>query len=318
MGMDEEKNTPEQNIDDSAHTTEDAAPVEEADSAPDMATTDMPDADDEATDAPASEDEADVDVAVDESTVEDFESDDFVLQNNFTSDFALTDDLDIESALASVANLSALITDTTEMVQLDAPASKSDKKETTPPIFTSNYPRPPMLTLERGQLPSVIPALALMSIGAGLTFLLITGAEAVNTDLVNALAIGGVCLMLLLVWLASGRWARGALFLALSVATTAGILIALPQTQFSISQGLPLVLCGLGASVILSGLLSPKHMTHGFFMGLLLILIGAVAFVYQANILPPDFTPLITQYGAIAGAIAGVLLFIPAIFKRRR
>jgi hypothetical protein len=227
-----------------------------------------------------------------------------------------SDELDIESALASVANLSALITDTTEMVQADA-KPKSAHKETAPPIFESNFPHPPFLSLERGQMPSVIPALALMAIGAGLTFLLITGAESVNTGLIGILAIGGICTLLLLVWLASGRWARGALFLALMIATTAGILAYLPQTTWGMA-GLPLLLCGWGASVILSGWLSPKSTTQGLFVGILLIVMGASGFVFTAGLLPVNIMPLITQYGAIVAGVAGVLLFIPAIFKRHR
>lgn len=226
-----------------------------------------------------------------------------------------TDDLDIESALASVANLSAIITDTTEMVQVGQ-APKSAPKISPPAFYESDFPHPPLLTLARGQMPSVIPALALMAIGAGLTFLLISGAESVNMDMVGVLAVGGICLLLLLIWLASGRWARGALFLALVTATTAGIIAILPQTPLGAS-GTPLLLCGWGASVIISGWLSPKKTSQGFFGGVLLMVIGITGFLFTGGFLPTEILNIIQQYGLIMVAVAGVVLFIPAIFKRR-
>ncbi|MCU0479947.1 MAG: hypothetical protein MUE54_01890 [Anaerolineae bacterium] len=226
-----------------------------------------------------------------------------------------SDDLDIESALASVANLSALITDTNEVAQVSG-TTQSIPKETAPPMFESDFPRPPLFTLERGQMPSVIPALALMAIGAGLTFLLITGAESVNTGMVSILAVGGICVLLLLVWLANGRWARGALFLALMIGSTAGILTVLPQTEWNVN-GLPLLLCGWGASVILSGWLSPKGTPQGLFTGILLIIMGISGFVFTAGFLPTSIMPLINQYGYIILGIIAVILFIPALFKRR-
>lgn len=183
-------------------------------------------------------------------------------------------------------------------------------------MFESDFPRPPLFTLERGQMPSVIPALALMAIGAGLTFLLITGAESVNTGMVSILAVGGICVLLLLVWLANGRWARGALFLALMIGSTAGILTVLPQTEWNVN-GLPLLLCGWGASVILSGWLSPKGTPQGLFTGILLIIMGISGFVFTAGFLPTSIMPLINQYGYIILGIIAVILFIPALFKRR-
>jgi len=265
-------------------------------------------ADDESVDNPIVSEPAETRA---ESVVDEAMSDENESESDESSFFS--DDLDIESALASVANLSALITDTNEVAQVSASATK---KETAPPVFESDFPRPPLFALERGQMPSVIPALALMAIGAGLTFLLITGAEAVNTAMVGILAVGGIVLLLLLVWLANGRWARGALFLALMIASTTGILAVLPQTQWG-NEGLPLLLCGWGASVILSGWLSPKGTPQGLFVGILLIIMGASGFIFTAGFLPNDLLPLINQYGIIFLGIAGVLLFIPALFKRR-
>jgi hypothetical protein len=225
------------------------------------------------------------------------------------------DDLDIESALASVANLSAIITDTTETVQVRQ-TTKPAPKINPPAFYESDFPHPPLLTLARGQMPSVIPALALMAIGAGLTFLLISGAESVNMDMVGVLAVGGICLLFLLIWLASGRWARGALFLALVTATTAGIMAILPQTPLGAS-GLPLILCGWGASVIISGWLSPKKASQGFFGGVLLMVIGITGFLFTGGFLPTEILNIIQEYGLIMVVVAGVALFIPAIFKRR-
>lgn len=243
---------------------------------------------------------------------------DIALADAYTSDDVddpLADDLDIESALASVANLSTIITETTETAQVRQ-TPKPAPKINPPAFYESDFPHPPLLTLARGQMPSVIPALTLMAIGAGLTFLLISGAESVNMDMVGALAVGGICLLLLLVWLASGRWARGALFLALVTATTAGIIAMLPQTPLGAS-GLPLLLCGWGASVIISGWLSPKRTAQSFFVGVLLIVIGVMSFLFTGGFLPTEILNIIQEYGLIMVVVAGVALFIPAIFKRR-
>lgn len=262
-----------------------------------------------------SENETLSDADMDVSPADDNDTDAEPTSDDTDMDDYLADDLDIESALASVANLSAVITDTTEMVQVGQ-APKSAPKINPPTFYESDFPHPPLLTLGRGQMPSVIPALALMAIGAGLTFLLISGAESVNMDMVGALAVGGICLLFLLIWLASGRWARGALFLALITATTAGIITILPQTPLGAS-GIPLLLCGWGASVIVSGWLSPQKASQGLFVGVLLIVIGMTGFLFTSGLLPTEILNIFQQYGMIMIAVAGVLLFIPAIFKRR-
>ncbi len=262
-----------------------------------------------------SENETLSDADMDVSPADDSDAHDEPISGDADVDDYIGGDLDIESALASVANLSAVITDTTEMVQVGQ-TPKSAPKINPPAFYESDFPHPPLLTLGRGQMPSVIPALALMAIGAGLTFLLISGAESVNMDMVGLLAVGGICLLFLLIWLASGRWARGALFLALITATTAGIIAILPQTPLGAS-GIPLLLCGWGASVIVSGWLSPKNTAQGFFVGVLLIVIGATGFVFTSGLLPAPIFNIFQQYGLMMVAVAGVLLFIPAIFKRR-
>lgn len=293
--MTDEKNTQPENI------PADDESVEQSEIIGESATDDM--AENE-TPSDADMDVSPIDEDEDEPTSDDADTDD-----------QFTDDLDIESALASVANLSAIITDTTEMVQVGQ-APKSTPKINPPAFYESDFPHPPLLTLGRGQMPSVIPALALMAIGAGLTFLLISGAESVNMDMVGLLAVGGICLLFLLIWLASGRWARGALFLALITATTAGIITVLPQTPLGAS-GIPLLLCGWGASVIVSGWLSPQKASQGLFVGVLLIVIGMTGFVFTSGLLPTEIFNIFQQYGMIMIAVAGVLLFIPAIFKRR-
>ncbi len=285
MGMDEEKNTPQQNTP----------------------------ADDELVDTPQDTPEPLTESFDDDIALLADEPDETPADDDLSF---FSDDLDIESALASVANLSAVITDTTEILQVES-QPKSAPKETVAPVFESNFPRPPLFTLERGQMPSVIPALALMAIGAGLTFLLITGAESVNMGLVGLLAIGGVCVLFLLIWLASGRWARGALFLALTIGITTGILVFLSQTAWGVA-GFPLLVSGWGVAVILSGFLSPKYTAQGLFVGVLLMVIGAVGFIVTTGLFPSDLIPVVNQYGAITAGIGAVLLFMPAIFKRHR
>ena len=73
---------------------------------------------------------------------------------------------------------------------------------------------PPLTTLKRGQLGSVVPALLLIGLGAWLTLTTTSGTPP-DPLLVAAVVVGGIVVSLLAQWLGTGRWSRGALFFAL-------------------------------------------------------------------------------------------------------
>lgn len=74
-------------------------------------------------------------------------------------------DLDVDAALQAVSSLSDMIAEkeAVEQAVATAEAERSAREEE----FRSNpFPRPPMSSLQRGQIASIVPALALIAIGA--------------------------------------------------------------------------------------------------------------------------------------------------------
>lgn len=209
-----------------------------------------------------------------------------------------TSDLDIDAALASVASLSDVIAEQ----EAEEAAERAREREAAVERRRAGatFHRPPVMTLRRGGLASVVPALGMIAAGAWLTFALSTGAP--STGLVAVVLAALLGLTLLAYWLSSERWLNGALFGGLSLLFGSGVLVFLAQTNDP--AGWPLLLVAVGAALALS------TRGRGLFAGVVVIVMGAVAYGVDALALP-DLQPIAPVLLVVVLAV----LFIPALLR---
>ncbi len=220
---------------------------------------------------------------------------------------------DIDAALAAVASFSDLTPEGDADAQADAAR--------TAPAFVPEMQLPPLTTLKRGQLGSVVPALLLIGIGAWLTLLTTTGTQP-DTLLVTLVIGGGVVLSLLAQWVGTRRWSRGVLFFALAALLLSGAVAginALAQQSGGITlvQGYPLLIAALGVAFVLDGILARPANTRVIAPGVLLIVAGGVGLVVTLDVLPASVLDFAAPLLPVVLVIVAALLLLPLIFRRR-
>ncbi len=218
---------------------------------------------------------------------------------------------DIDAALAAVATLSEI------MPQREAEAEARADARQSAPTFVPAMRLPPLTTLKRGHLGSIVPALLLIGLGAWLT-LTTTGGAPPDPQLVAVLVVGGIVVSLLAQWLGSGRWTRGVLFFALVIVFFAGVIVFSVQPNgIDLARGYPLLLVALGLAAAFSGLLARPLNAKLLAPGALLVLAGVVALSVTLDFLPRD---LLTTAAPFAPVVLGVILILwllPLVFRRR-
>ncbi len=229
---------------------------------------------------------------------------------------ALDDDWmigDVDAALAAVASFSELTPEGEAEAQADAAR--------TAPAFVPEMQLPPLTTLKRGQLGSVVPALLLIGIGAWLTLLTTTGTQ--PDPLLVALVIGGgLVLSLLAQWLGTRRWSRGALFFALAALLLAGAVAGINAFSqqpggINLVQGYPLLIAALGVAFVLDGILARPASSRVIVPGVLLIGAGGVGLTVTINLLPANLLDFAAPLLPVVLVIVVVLVLLPLIFRRR-
>jgi hypothetical protein len=243
--------------------------------------------------------------------------------------------LDIEAALAAVASLDAVMTEheaaeqaalrnrqEAEAARLraereaeeTAAREESERIRRVTPVLHS----PPPLTLRRGQLASVVPALALMGIGGWLIIGLTTpGALPINPPLVAGVAAAALVLVLLAQWLSFGRWQRGTLFLALAAGGCAVVLYGMTQPGGLLpGRAWPLFIVALGGAFLLAGLFSRPFERRVLLPGILLLAGGGVGLAASAGLLPDSFLRTAAQAWPVVVALLVLLWVLPLVRRR--
>ena len=226
-------------------------------------------------------------------------------------------DLDIEAALASVSSLSDVIAEqeaqeVAERTRQEETQRKYEEQEAQRAAYY--LPRPSMHTLQRGQMGSVIPALMLILLGAGLTFALSSEDTTLSGGMIALITMGAFGVLLIAQWLSSGRWSRGALFGGLSLIFVTGGLYFLANNDPG-ADGYPLLLSAIGVAAVLSGILAPVMSKYQFFVGVASIIAGVVS--YSVNISDADLQSL--NPGLLIGVVVAIaVLYIAPLAMRRR
>jgi hypothetical protein len=183
------------------------------------------------------------------------------------------------------------------------------------PVSASNFARPPLMTIQRGQAASVVPAIVLMALGAWLTYALVSGAGVPAAQL-PGLGMGAAGLMLLAQWLSSERWARGSFFMGALLLLGGMLLLYLLQPGSLGSAGYPLLLGAVGLALLLTGIFTSPRSGRLFFVGLALTAGGGAVLLFTGGFLPSDLVTLLTSAAPLILIVALVIVLLP--FLRRR
>ena len=199
----------------------------------------------------------------------------------------------------------------------DVTAEREAAQEFVLPTFEPALPMPPMTTLRRGHLGSLIPGLLLIGIGAWLT-LTTTAGTPPDSLLVAAVAIGALVITLLAQWLGSGRWGRGYLFFAVAILVIAGLVAySIQPGGISLVRGWPLLILGLGLAVVFSGLLARPANRQLLAPGILLIVAGLLGTIAINDVLPPRLMSTAVIWAPAVLVVLVVIWLLPLLFRRR-
>jgi hypothetical protein len=234
------------------------------------------------------------------------------------------DDLDVEGALAAVASLSDMLAEQEAVEQARIAQAEAEVKEAAdrqarlehPERF---FPMPPPMTLHRGQLPSVVPALLLIGIGAWLTFAITTSPTPPDAGLIAAVAASGIALTLVVRWLSSWRWARGTLFFALLL-LLAGIttVYLLQPASLGLMRGWPLLLIAVGAAFLLAGFLAQPVDRRLLLPAILFFAAGLAATAVTIGLIDSTILALAGSLWPVVALLVAVIFLLPMVFRQRR
>ena len=241
------------------------------------------------------------------------------------------DDLDVEAALAAVASLGDLTaeaqeeTETTLEVEPDDEEDEDedeDEEETEPaPTYSPaehDFPRPPLTTLRRGQMASIVPALLLIITGIWLTFTLTTAGAAPDGGLILAVIGGGIGITLLAQWLSSERWARGGFFggaLVLLIGATVFVLVR-PQST-GLTEGWPLFIVAAAAAFVLTAVFTQPRSGRLALVGIITGVAGITAYAVTTGLLNSALVATLGRLWPLVLVAAAIILLAPFLTRRR-
>jgi hypothetical protein len=175
-----------------------------------------------------------------------------------------------------------------------------------------------MMTLQRGQMASVIPALLLMLIGAWLTFTLTTNTAPLDTGLVIAIVAGSIGVTLLAQWLNSGRWASGALLAGTTTLLVGAAVFYLIQVSDpGFARGYPLLLAALGAALVITGLLAKPTRRRMALGGIAVIVAALAAFGVTTGAINNTVVNTLGSVWFIPVIVLIALWLLPVIQRKR-
>lgn len=229
-----------------------------------------------------------------------------------------TDGLDVDQALAAVASLSDLVAEreaaADAVEQAAAEAEEAHVETETRPDYPP-FPKPPLLSLQRGQMASVVPALVLMLIGAWLT-LALTNQTPPPGWLVVSVVGGGIGVTFLAQWLGSGRWSNGALLLGSGILFSA-IVFAVLAAETGLVQDYPFFVVAWAGAFLLTGILAHPPHRRLTLIGLALAVSGIAALGVTNGMLDSTLLSTLANFWWVI-VIALVVIWLLPIIQRLR
>lgn len=183
----------------------------------------------------------------------------------------------------------------------------------------TDFTRPPLMVIERGQLASVLPALILIGVGAWLTFALTTGAGLPSPLLLLAGVIAAAGVIFISLWLSSERWAQGSFFIGSWLLLSGVVLIYLfqPDAALNFASGWALLFVALGAALALTGFIThPRHTRLGM-IGVIIALGGIAATGALNGQIQPAIANSAVTFAPFALVFLGIIMLLPLLARRR-
>ncbi|MFN8378439.1 MAG: hypothetical protein U0452_07180 [Anaerolineae bacterium] len=190
-----------------------------------------------------------------------------------------------------------------------------------PPYTPSNYrprlPVPSPIRVRRGQLGSLVPALALIGVGAWLTAAQVTGTT-LDPLLVGAVLTAGLMLSFLAAWIGNGRWSRGLLLVVLlAVVGAGGGALVLNAGLFNALGAYPLLLSALGVAILITAFISRPSERTLLGPALVFITAGIVGYLVLNGAVPSGLLSGAAAYWFVPALILLILVALPLFFRRR-
>jgi hypothetical protein len=236
----------------------------------------------------------------------------------------VTDGLDIEAALAAVSTLSDVMAEQeaaeqARVARIEAEAQAKVERQARMDNPERFFSVPPFMTLKRGQLASIIPAVWLIGLGAWLTFSLTTTRTAPDTSLLIVVIVIGLGLTLLARWIASHRWARGSLFFGLICLLFGGLFFYINQPKaFGFASAWPLFISAFGLAMLLTRVLAVPGDKRLSYPAVIFIIAGLVGAVITMGLLPTNLTNMAASLWPLALVIIVVIWLFPLVFRQRQ
>lgn len=238
-------------------------------------------------------------------------------QETNREDLTPAPEVDLDAALAAISALDDILAEQEAVEQAEQARIQADEEARTtrqarlqnPELF---FPMPALSTMQRGRLDSVVPALALIGIGAWLTFALTTG-TAPSVGLLALVVGGGLGLTLLVRWLNSGRWALGALLFALTSLLLGG-LFAFLFAQGTLPVDWPWLLLGPALAFFVTGVIAKEGKL--LLPGLLLAISSLAGLAVTNHLLPDSTLAALAGLWPLALVIIAILLLLPRFARR--
>jgi len=236
----------------------------------------------------------------------------------------VTDGLDIEAALAAVSTLSDVIAEQeaaeqARVARIEAEAQAKIERQARIENPERFFAVPPMTTLKRGQLTSIIPAIWLIGVGAWLTFSLTSTHTAPDNALLILVIAIGLGLTFLARWMASHRWARGSLFFGLVCLFFGGLFFYVNQpSAFGLASAWPLFITAIGLAMLITRILTPSAQSRLILPSLILIIAGLAGTVITMGLLDSSITVTAASLWPVALVIIVVIWLFPLVFRQRQ
>lgn len=245
------------------------------------------------------------------------------VEDEMPSSSIMPDEVDVDAALAAVSQLTLMAEDeeiaSDETENDDLSSDDTPEDENTVVEIVDEFEIPRDITMARGQLASILPAVTLIILGGWLTFTLTTTNTIPSTGLILSVILIGIGVVFLSQWLNSSRWSRGNFFIGLSTLLIGGVQLYLSQVAPSaVTNGWTLWIIAIGLALFGTGYLTLPRLPRLSIMGILTIVTGGIGYVLTSGAISTEVIGFISNLWIVGAVILAIMLLSPFLRRRNR